>query len=153
MKYEKIYNLRTEEVDGTKKFFVCFQDVHGAIQEIEVLHEIYEALKDSLTKEQSLARKDRRWPARSDLTEYEIYEQAIHKPKSVEETVLENLFAESLSKAIAELPETQARRFRLYYGCGLTYEQIADAEGCTRFPVMRSVVRAEDKIREKLKNL
>jgi RNA polymerase sigma-70 factor (ECF subfamily) len=50
------------------------------------------------------------------------------------------------------LPKTQRRRLALYYFGGLTYEQIATLEGCTKMPVKRSVDRAEEKIRQELKN-
>ena len=67
--------------------------------------------------------------------------------------MLDNLRDKRLVEAIAELPEMLKRRFLLYREFGLTYDQIAEIEGCKRQPVMRSVARAEEKIREKLKIL
>lgn len=51
----------------------------------------------------------------------------------------------------SELPEVQRRRFRLYFDYGLTYEQIGKIEGCSKMPVKRSIDRAIEKIREKIK--
>lgn len=59
--------------------------------------------------------------------------------------------SEQLERAIMELPEVQRRRFRLYFDYGLTYEQIGKIEGCSKMPVKRSIDRAIEKIREKIK--
>ena len=64
--------------------------------------------------------------------------------------MLDGLRDKQLAQAIAELPEVQRRRFVLYYEHELTYDQIATMEGCKRQPVIRSVARAEEKIRERL---
>ena len=64
----------------------------------------------------------------------------------------DSLRDEHLRQVITELPEIQRRRFFLYHDFGLTYEQIADMEGCTRRAVKFSVDLAEEKIREKLKD-
>ena len=55
--------------------------------------------------------------------------------------------------SIQELPELQRRRFVLHHEFGLTYEQIAEMEGRRKSAVCESVLRAEEKIREKIKNL
>jgi RNA polymerase sigma-70 factor (ECF subfamily) len=70
----------------------------------------------------------------------------------VEETVFDSLQNEALHLAVESLVEPQRRRFILYHEFGFTYEQIAKIEGCTKMPVKRSVIRAEEKIREKIKN-
>jgi RNA polymerase sigma-70 factor (ECF subfamily) len=75
----------------------------------------------------------------------------LQKPKSVEDAAFDSLRNEKLRQAIQELPEIQRRRFVLYHEFGLTYEQIAEMEGCSKVSVFRSVDRAEDKIREMLK--
>jgi len=53
---------------------------------------------------------------------------------------------------MAELPATQRRRFILYHEFGLTYEQIAEMEGCSKVSAFRSVSRAEEKIKDELRN-
>lgn len=55
---------------------------------------------------------------------------------------------ERLHKAISELPETQRRRLILYYFQELTYEQIAEIEGCSHPAVIKSVHAAIEKIKK-----
>lgn len=43
------------------------------------------------------------------------------------------------------------KSLRLYFDYGLTYEQIGKIEGCSKMPVKRSIDRAIEKIREKIK--
>lgn len=57
----------------------------------------------------------------------------------VEEIVAQQAEADELYKAIAQLPEKQRRRLVLYYFGELTYEQIAEMEGCTKRAVKFSV--------------
>ena len=146
------YTLSFEVVDWELKYFVRFTDSAGEVQKVEICEEIYIVLDHFRKKEDNLARQDRNHIEQSDLMDEALYERAIHKPKSVEEVVLERLLWEELRQAIAELSETQARRLLLYHS-GFTYQEIADIEGCTRFPIMRSVAQAEEKIRRKIKFL
>ena len=87
----------------------------------------------------------------SELTEASLNKRALHKPESVEEIVYVRLRNERLHNAISKLPDTQRRRLLLYYFGGLTYEQIAKLEGCTKRAVKFSVESAREKIKEKLK--
>ena len=57
-----------------------------------------------------------------------------------------------LHRAISELPEIQKRRLILYYFQGLTYEQIAGMEGCTKRAVKFSVDIAVEKLKKFFKN-
>lgn len=57
-----------------------------------------------------------------------------------------------LHRAISELPEIQKRRLILYYFQGLTYEQIAEMEGCTKRAVKFSVDIAVEKLKKFFKN-
>lgn len=63
--------------------------------------------------------------------EQSLNRRAYYKAESVEDAVLRNIEYERLHRAISELPETQRRRITLYYFRGLTYEQIAEMEGCS----------------------
>ena len=58
--------------------------------------------------------------------------------------------SEQLHRAIAELPEIQKRRLILHFFRKLSYEQIAEMEGCTKRAVKFSVDIALKKIRKKL---
>ena len=56
------------------------------------------------------------------------------------------------SRAISGLPEIQKRRLILYYFQGLTYERIAEMEGCTKRAVKFSVDIAVEKLKKFFKN-
>ena len=81
-----------------------------------------------------------------------LYERALHQQKSLEETVFDSLRNECLRLAIRQLSVIQRRRFVLHHEFGLTYEQIAEIEGYKKQSVCESILRAEEKIREIIKN-
>ena len=51
------------------------------------------------------------------------------------------------------LSPVQRRRLISYFYEGMTYEQIAEKEGCTKMPVKRSIDAALGKLKKELKNL
>ena len=82
-----------------------------------------------------------------DLTEAEIEHRAAFPKEPLEEEIGRVLLYEELHKGIAQLTETQQRRLALYYFHGLTYEQIAAAEGCRHQAVRDSVRSAIQKLK------
>ena len=88
----------------------------------------------------------------SELTEASLYDRAVHRPATVEESALQSMEYAQLHRAISELPEIQKRRLILYYFQGLTYEQIAGMEGCTKRAVKFSVDIAVEKLKKFFKN-
>ena len=82
-----------------------------------------------------------------------MYDRAVHRPATVEESTLQSMEYAKLHRAISELPEIQKRRLILYYFQGLTYEQIAGIEGCTKRAVKFSVDIAVEKLTKKLEGL
>ena len=66
-------------------------------------------------------------------------------------TLLPRKYAQ-LHRAISELPEIQRRRLILYYFQGMTYEQIAGMEGCTKRAVKFSVDIAVEKLKKFFNN-
>lgn len=146
-----LYSLRVEVINDISHYFISFDDGQAVLRETEVSRPVYLELGRFIRHERNLRRSDERHLEQSDLTDETMYNRALHPPKSVEETAFDNLRDERLQQAIAELPEIQRRRFVLHHELGLTYEQIAEMEGCKRQPVTRSIERAEDKIREVIK--
>ena len=71
--------------------------------------------------------------------------------QSLDELIHNSELEKAFELAVSKLSETQKRRFLLYYERHLTYDQIAEIEGCTQMPVIRAVDRAKEKIQEKLK--
>lgn len=78
-------------------------------------------------------------------------DRAFIQQESVEEIVLKNILTEKLHRAIRTLPPVQRRRLVLYFYEGMTYEQIAEKEGCTKMPVKRSIDAAICKLRKEMK--
>jgi len=146
------YILRTEVIDGISHYFISFKDGQAILRETEVSRPVYLEFCRFVKRERNLRRSDERHIEQSDLTDETLYNRAANPPKAVDETVFDSMRNEQLRQAIAELPDTQRRRFVLHHEFGLTYEQIANMEGCKRQPVTRSVERAEEKIREAIKN-
>lgn len=145
------YTIRIEETNGQKRYFVAFIDGQGIFRESEVSYEVYTQFCRFVKCERNLRRSDERHLEQSELTEETLCRRALHKPKPVDEAVNDKIRSEQLDRAIMELPEVQRRRFRLYFDYGLTYEQIGKIEGCSKMPVKRSIDRAIEKIREKIK--
>ena len=142
------YTLRSEIVDGITRYFVSFTDGEGLHRETEVSRPIYLEFMRFVKTERNLRRWDERHIEQSELTDETLYNRALIPQKGVEETAFDSLRNEQLRLAIQGLPETQRRRFVLYHEFGLTYEQIAEMEGCKRQPVTRSIRIAEEKIRK-----
>ena len=141
------YTSRIERIGGLRHYVLCFKDGQGLLHEVEVPRAVYLEFLRFAREEHNQSRWNRRYIEQSDLTDQSLYDRARHKPKSVDDTVLDRLRDEQLAEAIAKLPETQKRRFTLYHEFELTYTQIAEAEGCSKVAVKYSVDRAEEKIR------
>ena len=146
------YTLRTEIVEGITHYYVSFADGQAIPRETKVSRPVYLEFCRFVKRERNLRRSDERHIEQFDLTDETLYNRALQPPKSVEDAAVDNIRHEQLRQVIAELPETQRRRFILYHEFGLTYEQIAEMEGCTKMPVKRSIDRATERIREVLKN-
>ena len=149
---ENPYTLRTEIVEGITHYFVSFTDGQAIHRETEVSRPVYLEFLRFVKIERNLRRWDERYTEQSDLTDETLYERAFLPPKSIEETVFDSLRNERLRLAIQRLPELQRRRFVLYHEFGLTYEQIAEMEGCTKRAVKFSVDLAKKKVCEEIDN-
>lgn len=73
------------------------------------------------------------------VTPWEVYER--------------KLTMEELHRAIAALPEKQAKRFNAYYFLGMSKAEIARAEGVSKSQISRSINRALETLKKYLKNL
>ena len=148
---ENPYTLRTEIYEGITHYYVSFTDGQAIHRETEVSRPIYLEFLRFVEIERSLRHWDERHKEHSELTDETLNRRAVNPPISLEDTVFDSLRNERLRMAIQGLPEIQRRRFVLYHEFGLTYEQLAKMEGCTKMPVKRSIDRAEQKIREQIK--
>ena len=147
-KYDPYTSSPTE--DG--RHWLTFLDGQGDRHHVEISAAVY-ALFDSFELDDLsyLNEVDRHYE-QSELTEASLYDRAVHRPATVEESALQSMEYAQLHRAISELPEIQKRRLILYYFQGLTYEQIAEMEGCTKRAVKFSVDIAVEKLKKFFKN-
>ncbi len=145
------YTLRKEVIAGFTHYYVSFEDGTGKQQETEVPRTVYLEFLRFVKQERTLRRRDERYMEQSRLPPEVLHEQVMRQAKSAEDTVLDDLRAQELHKAIAELPRTQRRRLLLHCEYGLTYEQIAKNEGKHFTSVYESIECAKKKICEILK--
>lgn len=143
------YTIGTTE-DG--RHWLTFLDGQGNRHHFEISAAVF-ALFDSFELDDLsyLNEVDRHYE-QSELTEASLYDRAVHRPATVEESALQSMEYAQLHRAISGLPEIQKRRLILYYFQGLTYEQIAEMEGCTKRAVKFSVDIAVEKLKKFFKN-
>ena len=141
------YNPYTIGTTGDGRHWLTFSDGQGNRHHFEISAAVF-ALFDSFELDDLsyLNEVDRHYE-QSELTEASLYDRAVHRPATVEESALQSMEYAQLHRAISELPEIQKRRLILYYFQGLTYEQIAGMEGCTFQAVAKSVAAAEKRLK------
>lgn len=131
-----------------EQYYVSFRDGQGVTHRMEIDSALY-LLLDSFEREDlSYFNEWDRHIEQSELSEETLEHRLIKPSYSVEEVVCWNLKREQLYRAIECLTEIQRRRLILYYFHDLTYEKIAEIEGCTVMPVKRSIDRAVEKIKK-----
>lgn len=131
----------------TDKHYISFRDGQGAQHSFEIDKTLYDTFNGFELEDVSAMNEFDRHIKHSELTEATLNKRAFHKPKTVEEIVNDRMGSEQLYRAILELPEIQKRRLLLYHFGGLTYEQIAKMEGCSKRAVKFSIDCAKEKIR------
>lgn len=137
------------EEDG--KYYLSFRDGQGIIQKLEIDKVLYDTFNHFELDDLSHLNVVDRHLEHSEIWENTLNERAFYQPESVEDIVFRNIQIEDLHRAIRMLPDTQRRRLFLYYFEGMTYEQIAKVEGCTKMPVKRSIDGAISHLRKILK--
>lgn len=130
------------------KQLLSFRDGQGVLRELQITKELFEVLNQFELDDLSVLNEWDRHIEHFEQTEQSLNRRAYYKAESVEDAVSRNIEYERLHRAISELPETQRRRLTLYYFRGLTYEQIAEMEGCSHPAVIKSVSAAIEKIRK-----
>ena len=142
------YTISTTE-DG--RHWLSFLDGQGDRHHVEISAAVY-ALFDSFELDDlSYLNEVNRHYEQSELTEASLYDRAVHRPATVEESALQSMEYAQIHRAISELPEIQMRRLILYYFQGLTYEQIAEMEGCKYQTVQDSIYAALNNLKKILK--
>ena len=137
-------------IDG--KCYLSFRDGQGVPHRLELDVKLYAVFDRFELDDLSYLNEVDRHYEQSELTEASLYDRAVHRPATVEESALQSMEYAQLHRAISVLPEIQKRRLILYYFQGLTYEQIAEMEGCTKRAVKFSVDIAVEKLKKFFKN-
>ena len=130
------------------RYYLSFKDGRGIIQNIEIDKVLYDLFNRFELEDISYLNRVSRHIEHSELTESSLNDRAFYKEESLEETVSRSMEYEQLHKAISKLPETQKRRLLLYFFGELTYEQIAELEGCTKRAVKFSIDLAIEKLKK-----
>ena len=121
------------------RYYLAFVDSTGTEQCMEIDKALFDVFDRFEVEDISFMNEVDRHYEQSEQTEQSLNRRIAQPQKSVEEAVFQRAEVETLRQAISKLPEKQRRRLVLYYFCDLTYEQIAEMEGCTIMPVKRSI--------------
>ena len=132
------------------RYYLSFKDGRGIMQNIEIDKVLYDLFNRFELEDISYLNRVSRHIEHSELTESSLNDRVFYKEESLEETVSRSMEYEQLHKAISKLPETQKRRLLLYFFGELTYEQIAELEGCTKRAVKFSIDLAIEKLKKSL---
>ena len=141
------YTLRVEEINDDTHYYVSFRDGQADFHETEIDFELYKAFREFEKHDERQKNFFRRHVEHSELTDETLNKRAMCPSKSIEEQICDNERSAAFWAAVGKLPQIQRRRFLLYYDCELTYEQIAEMEGCTFQAVAKSVAAVEEKIK------
>ena len=131
-------------------FYVSFKDGQGVQICMEISKAVFDLLDRFELDDLSFLNEWDRHIEHSELTEAALHTRVIADIESVEITAYRSMRNEQLRRAIAALPEVQRRRLVMYYFDSLTYEEIAEKEGCTHPAVIKSVKAAISKLKKYL---
>ena len=139
------------EKDG--QYYVSFKDRQGVLHRLEISKVLYDTFDPFELSDLVYLNVVDRHIEQSEVWEVTLNVRAVQKPEGIEEVVLKKIQIEALHTAMKTLPEMQRRRMQLYYFEGMTYEQIAKKEGCTKMPVKRSIEAAVERLKKELKKI
>lgn len=129
-------------------YFIRFKDSSGTPQNVPLTPDLYELFNSFELADISHMNLVTRHFEQSDLTEEAVSARSFLIPLTVEETAFLSCEKEVLHRAMDQLSESQQRRLRLYYWDGLTYEQIANLEGCSHPAIIKSINGAIKKLKK-----
>jgi len=145
--HEDPYCVFTDEIDSVKKYYVSFTDGNGDFQKVEVNIEIYTALEESRKNEKRQTNFINRHVEHTELSEEELLMRA--QPVHIDEFAKREQ-SELIRAAFLSLTKIQRRRFVLSHVYGMSYEDVAQLEGCRFQTVSRSIKAAKKMLTESL---
>lgn len=131
-------------------YYLSFIDGQNNMHKMKIDKELYDLFNNFELEDISYINQVSRHHEHSELSEETLNLRAFDKEESIENVVLSAIQNQELYDAIYKLPETQRRRLVLYYFDNLTYEQVAEKEGCTFQAVAKSIKTAEKRLKKLL---
>lgn len=147
----RTYTLREETDEDSIRYFISFKDGQGDFHKLEVSHAFYLEFRRLELDNRKIQNWDQRHREFNEVWEETLQRRALRLPKSLDKLLLDAERDEFLHRAIHALPETQKRRFLLYYEYDYSYYEIGKMEHCTASSVGQSISRAKEKIKEQMK--
>ena len=135
------------DTDDTR-YFVSFKDAHGAEVCTGINEEIYKLFDEFELEDLSFMNEWDRHTEHSELTDESLNKRTVEQSESTEDIVFKKVLNTELYRAFSLLPEKQRRRLILYYFGELTYEAIAEQEGCKHTAIIKSVKSAIVKLKK-----
>lgn len=129
-------------------YYISFTDGQGIFHKQEISMELYVAFNGFELEDISWINKASRHLTEADTGEELLGHRIADSSEPVEDHVYRRIMYQELHKAIAQIPEIQRKRVRLYYFGGYTYEQIAQMENCTKRAVKFSIDTALKNLRK-----
>lgn len=135
---------------------INLKDYYDHIQEdtyIDIPDEVFDIFEESRKAEQAYERSKYRHKAHYSLDAGDgIEHSALFTALSPEEVYQRKLTAEELHKAMATLPDKQAKRIYAHYFLGMSKTAMAKAEGVSKVSVGESIDRGLQHMARFLKN-
>ena len=134
------YTLYTTGISSENPhFYISFYNHEGEQHHLEIEKALFDALDKFELEDLSFLNEMDNHYEQSVLSMENLYLRAATPPDMLEDVVFRKVEKEQLHIAISKLSEVQRRRLTLYYFSGLTYEEIADQEGCTKVAIKKSI--------------
>lgn len=136
--------------DESERCYLSFKDGQEKQNYFEIEKPLYDLFNRFELEDLSYMNIVDRHIEQSEQTEASLNKRAMQKAETVEDIAICNITNERLHEAISKLSEIQRKRLLLYYFLELTYEQIAEMEGCSFQAVAKSITAAEKRIKNLL---
>lgn len=133
------------------RYFVSFEDGEGDDQTSEISKDLYLELLQQARSDEAYLRWNRRHLDDSADVDAISDNSADTNHRSVEDAVIATVLVGEESLVRSVLTESQWRRLYLRFRAGLTLNEIAILEGCTKMPIKRSIDDAMEKIKKNLR--
>ena len=141
-----------EYVESENKYYISFKDSVDKDCRIEINKKVFNEYIESKKSYIKVKNEIGRYTEHSELTDITLYNRCFNKPKSVEDTVIENIRKENILLAKKGLTQTQRRRIELHIEDGVKLEDLAKLEGVRRNKIDKSISLGIKKIKKFLKN-